>query len=202
MLNSRIESPLVNGLLEGYQTYDAIAGMVTGGIIIISINKLKIDLTFAEKKTMIAKSGLIAMLGLLLIYAGLIYVGAQFNSEFSIEISRTELLSEIATATLGNIGSTFISVLVAIACFTTAVAIIVSTADFAKVFFNNSQKAYLIITIIACLMGVAVGQLNFHDIVEIAIPILLIIYPITIVLILLNAIKDRFASSKVFKYVV
>ena len=32
------ETPIVDGLLEGYQTYDAIAGIVMGGVIIISLN--------------------------------------------------------------------------------------------------------------------------------------------------------------------
>ena len=96
---------------------------------------------FEEKKGMIAKSGFIAMFGLLIIYAGLIAVGALFNSEFASDISRTELISVLTLKTLGNIGSTFLSVLVALAWFTTAIGIIVGTADFFSVLFKGSKRA-------------------------------------------------------------
>ena len=90
---SNFEIPIISGLLEGYQTYDAIAGMIMGGVVLVSINNSKNEMSFVEKRTMIAKSGFIAMFGLLIIYAGLIYVGALYSSEFESNISRTNLLS-------------------------------------------------------------------------------------------------------------
>ena len=55
---------------------------------------------------------------------------------------------------------------------------------------------------LACCLGVFIGQLNFHAIVVIAIPALMFIYPITIVLILLNILPKTLATHKVFKAVV
>jgi len=202
MIPSTFQSPIISGLLEGYQTYDALAGLLTGGIVIISINKLKRDISFEEKKNMIAKSGFIAMLGLLIIYAGLIVVGALYSSQFSSDITRTELLSGLSIITLGNVGTTFLSVLVALACFTTAVSIIVGTADFFKGIFKDSQKAYLITAIISCVLGVLVGQMDVTYIINVALPALMFIYPLTVVLILLNVIPEKFASKTVFRAVV
>ncbi len=202
MIPSTFQSPIISGLLEGYQTYDALAGLLTGGIVIISINKLKRDISFEEKKNMIAKSGFIAMLGLLIIYAGLIVVGALYSSQFSSDITRTELLSGLSIITLGNVGATFLSVLVTLACFTTAVSIIVGTADFFKGIFKDSQKAYLITAIISCVLGVLVGQMNVTYIINVALPALMFIYPLTVVLILLNVIPEKFASKTVFRAVV
>ena len=202
MIPSTFQSPIISGLLEGYQTYDALAGLLTGGIVIISINKLKRDISFEEKKNMIAKSGFIAMLGLLIIYAGLIVVGALYSSQFSSDITRTELLSGLSIITLGNVGTTFLSVLVTLACFTTAVSIIVGTADFFKGIFKDSQKAYLITAIISCVLGVLVGQMNVTYIINVALPALMFIYPLTVVLILLNVIPEKFASKAVFRIVV
>jgi len=198
---SNYQLPIVSGLLEGYQTYDALGGILIGGVVIISLN-LKGYTSFEDKKKIITKSGLIAASGLFIIYAGLIAVGAFYNTEFSNDISRTELLTGLSLKTLGNIGTTFLSVLVALACFTTAVSVIVGTADFIKGLFNNSQKAYLITAIIACLLGVLVGQMNVTYIINVALPALMFIYPITIVLILLNVIPEKFASKLVFKAVV
>ncbi|WP_456437474.1 branched-chain amino acid transport system II carrier protein [Psychroserpens sp.] len=199
---SEVKSPIVSGLLEGYQTYDAMAGMIMGGVVIVSINNSNLNLSFEDKRKIITKSGLIAMIGLFLIYAGLIAIGAFYSSQFEPSISRTDLLSGLAIRTLGRFGSAFLSVLVALACFTTAVAIIVSVADFFKAYFNQSQKAYLITAIVCCLVGIAVGQMEVKYIIDIALPALMFIYPLCIVLILLNVIPEKHASKLVFRSVV
>ena len=53
---SSFDTPIISGLLEGYQTYDAIAGLMMGAVVIISINNLKGDLSYAEKKIMLANN--------------------------------------------------------------------------------------------------------------------------------------------------
>ncbi len=198
---SLFKTPIVDGLLEGYQTFDAIGAIVVGGVLIISLN-LKGLTGFKEKKEIITKAGIIAGLGLLTIYGGLIAVGALYNSQFSEEITRTQLLSGLSLNTLGNIGTAFLSVLVALACFTTAVGIITGTADYFKGLFNQSQLAYLITAIIACVLGVTVGQFDVHYIIKVAVPALMFIYPITIILILLNVLPEKYASPIIFKAVV
>ncbi len=157
---------------------------------------------------MIRKSGFIAGLGLLIIYAGLISVGSFFGADIEIDntlsgdMQRANLLRGISLASLGAFGNKVLSILIALACFTTAVGIVTGTADYFKGIFKDSQRAYVITGILACTVGVLVGQLDFHSIIVIAIPALMIIYPITIVLILLNVMPEKFASHKVFKAVV
>ena len=199
---SNFQTPIISGLLEGYQTYDAIAGLLAGGIIVISVKNFNNEMSFKEMKGMIAKSGLIAMSGLFIIYIGLITLGAIFNTQFPEDVSRTELLSGLFIKTLGNIGGTFLSVLVALACFTTAVSIILGTADFFQELFKKSKNAYLITAVICSLIGIAIGQMDVTYIIEIALPVLMFIYPLAIILILLNILPDRFASRHVFRGVV
>ncbi len=201
MQPSIFETPLKSGFFEGYQTYDALAGLLTGGIVIISLN-LKGYTSFNDKRKVIARSGFVAMLLLFLIYIGLIAVGANFNGAFNSDISRPELLTGISKATLGSIGSAFLSVLVALACFTTAVGIIVGTADFIKGLFKESNKAYWLTALLACVFGVLIGQMDVHYIIDVALPALMFIYPLTIVLIFLNVIPQKWASPIVFRAVV
>nr|WP_321233716.1 branched-chain amino acid transport system II carrier protein [uncultured Psychroserpens sp.] len=205
---SQLETPpIIAGVLEGYQTFDAIGAVVVGAVIIISIN-LRFKVSFEERKTLIAKSGLIAGLGLFIIYAGLISVGAYYGSQINIDaalssdMQRANLLRGISIAALGNFGNTILSILISLACFTTAVGIIAGTADYFKGLLGNSQLMYNLTAIIACVFGVVVGQLDFHSIIVIAIPVLLFIYPITIVLILLNVLPKRFSTPLVFRAVV
>lgn len=198
---SLFKIPVVDGLLEGYQTFDAIGAIVVGGVLIISLN-LKGLTGFKEKKKLITKAGIIAGLGLASIYGGLIAIGAFYNAEFADDITRTELLSGLSSITLGSIGTAFLSVLVALACFTTAVGIVAGTADYFKGLFEESKSAYLITAIIACFLGVVMGQFDVHYIINIAVPALMFIYPITIILILLNVLPEKYATPSVFKGVV
>ncbi len=199
---SSFETPFISGLLEGYQTYDAIAGLLTGGIVVISINNYRTEMSFENKKRFIARSGFIAMSGLFIIYAGLIALGALYGSEFASNITRTELLSGLSVRTLGNKGSILLSVLVGLACFTTAVGVIVGTADFFAGLFKDSKRAYTITAIASCIIGIVIGQLNVKYIIDVALPALMFIYPLTIVLILLNLVPDKYASKFVFRMAV
>lgn len=206
---SQFETPITTGILEGYQTFDAIGAVVVGAVIIISLNfnNMAVE-AYSSKRTLIRKSGFIAGLGLFIIYAGLISVGAYFGSELSInaelssDMQRANLLRDISIASLGEFGNTVLSILISLACFTTAIGIVAGTADYFKGLLNDSQVVYVITAILASGLGVLVGQLDFNSIIVVAIPVLLFIYPITIVLILLNVLPEKFATPIVFRAVV
>lgn len=199
---SQITNPFSAGILEGYQTFDAIGAVVVGAVIIISINLKEKTASFEDKRNLIIKAGLWAGLGLLLVYGGLILTGALFAETFDPEITRTELLRGISTQTLGNTANLFLSILVSLACFTTAVGIVTGTADFVRGQCNDSNMAYKITALLGCLLGVLMGQFNVGYIIAVALPALMFIYPITIVLILLNVLPDQWTAPKVFKSVV
>ncbi|MEO9571022.1 MAG: branched-chain amino acid transport system II carrier protein [Polaribacter sp.] len=198
---STFTTPFVDGILEGYQTFDAIGGVVVGAVIIISLN-LKGDDSFEERKKLITKAGIIAGAGLLLIYGGLILSGSLFSSTFAENASRTDVLTSLSTQTLGNLGTTFLSILVALACFTTAVGIVTGTADYVKGICKDSKQAFIITAAIACIIGVIVGSYQVDFIITLAVPALMFLYPITIVLILLNIVPNKYASKLVFRSVV
>ncbi|MDX1363479.1 MAG: branched-chain amino acid transport system II carrier protein [Arenibacter latericius] len=199
--DATIENPFSVGVLEGYQTFDAIGAVVVGGVIIVSVN-LKTKAPYEAKKGLIRKSGWLAGLALFLIYAGLIITGALNQSNFDSTISRTELLTGISRLTLGDTANVFLSILVSLACFTTAVGIVTGTADFIKERYAKFKNAYLYTAIVGSVLGVLIGQFNVAYIIVVALPALMFIYPLTIVLILLNVVPDRLASPKVFKVVV
>jgi LIVCS family branched-chain amino acid:cation transporter len=207
--NSVFETPMVLGILEGYQTFDAIGAVVVGAVIIVSLNFSTMQVSkFESKRKLIRQSGFIAGSVLFVIYAGLIAVGAYFGSDITVDstlsndMQRANLLRGISIAALGNFGNTVLSILISLACFTTAVGIVAGTADYFRGLFNKSNTVFVVTAIVACLVGIGVGQLDFHSIIIIAYPILLFIYPITIVLIILNVLPERYASELVFRAVV
>lgn len=194
--------PFSAGILEGYQTFDAIGAVVVGGVIIISINLKNNEAAYHEKKKLIAHAGWLAGLGLFLVYTGLILTGALMQGTFAEDINRTALLSGISLKTLGNTANLFLGVLVSLACFTTAVGIVTGTADFVKGRFNNSQRAYTVTALVGCVLGVLMGQFNVGYIIAVAIPALMLIYPITIVLIILNVLPEKYTPQSVFRWTV
>ena len=206
---TQFEAPIITGILEGYQTFDAIGAVVVGAVIIVSLNfeNMAVE-AYESKRILIRKSGLIAGLGLFVIYAGLIAIGAYYSSEINInaelsnDMQRANLLRAISISSLGEFGNTVLSILISLACFTTAIGIVAGTADYFKGLLNDSKIVYITTAIIACVLGVVVGQLDFNSIVVVAIPVLLFIYPITIVLILLNVLPEKIATPLVFKSVV
>ncbi len=199
---STLKHPFSDGILEGYQTFDAIGAVVVGAVIIVSINIKDRTASYEAKKSLIRKAGLWAGLGLFLVYAGLILTGALFSDVFPADITRTALLSGISTETLGSTATLFLSLLVSLACFTTAVGIVTGTSDFVRARFNDSHLAYRITALVGCVLGVLIGQFNVGYIIAVALPALMFIYPITIVLILLNVLPEKWASPIVFRWVV
>jgi LIVCS family branched-chain amino acid:cation transporter len=197
---SSLKTPILDGFFEGYQTFDAIGALVVGGVIIISV-KLKGYNNQVEAKKLITKAAIISALGLLIIYCGLIYEGALFGHLFSEDVTRTQLLSGISSLTLGPYASICLAILVSLACFTTAVGIVTGTADF---FSDQFKYKYSYITSVttACLFGIVVGAFSVDFIITLALPILMLVYPLTIVLIILNILSDKLRHQLIMKLVV
>ncbi|WP_035916910.1 branched-chain amino acid transport system II carrier protein [Flavimarina sp. Hel_I_48] len=199
-LANTLEQPFSEGFLEGYQTFDAIAAMVVGAVVIVSLN-LNQNGDYSHKRKVIMRGALLAGMALVLIYTGLIYVGALYIPAQPTD-SRTELLSFISYDTLGSGGRILLATSVGIACFTTATGAVTGTADFIQGLFKGSKKAYFITLFFACALGVLIGQFNTDFIIAIAVPALFFVYPITIILILLNVMPRKWISHWVFKAVV
>lgn len=198
---STYDTPFISGMLEGYQTYDAIGGIVVGAVLIISL-RLNGDTDYDANRRLINRSAIITGSGLAIIYTGLIVSGALSSGQFDADISRTALLSGMSILTLGSVGNTLLSILISLACFTTAVGIVIGAADFFKGIFKESKQAYVIALTISCILGVVIGQFDVHYIIVVAIPTLMFIYPLTIILVLLNVVPDKYASQLVFRAVV
>lgn len=193
---------IIAGMLEGYQTFDALGGVVVGGVIVVSVGMQYPTWSRIEQKKLIFSASVLAGLLLLGIYAGLIFAGSRSYGFMLEDVSNVDALRSLIDTGLGNIASLGLSILVAVACFTTAVGIVSGASDYAKSFFGNSQKAYQITAILASFSGVIFGQLEVSYILKIAMPVLYLVYPLTIALIILNLLNERWANKNVFRVAV
>jgi branched-chain amino acid transport system II carrier protein len=189
-----------DGFIEGYQTMDSLGPIFLTALILEDFkNKgFKSDEDLMEASIY---AGIIAVLGLSIVYTGLSYLGAKSSSFVDPSISRTSLLLALTKNYLGKMGQIVLSLVVGLACITTAVGLL---SAFASSFSKNlgyklSYKFYVRIGVI---IGFVLSILGVEKIMEISIPILLFIYPIVISLYILNLIDKGNMDPIIYKIVV
>ncbi|MCY6356115.1 branched-chain amino acid transport system II carrier protein [Clostridium sp. ZS2-4] len=181
-------NPLSKGFTEGYQTMDALASLLFGGVVLNSI----ISKGYASERDhigMTIKAGIIASIGLVLVYGGLIYLGASTNSVFPVDKPKADLLMAITNTLFGSFGKVALGIVVSLACLTTSIGLTSTVGTYFSDLSNNtiSYRAIVIITVIFSTIFANVG---LEKIVSLAVPLLVTVYPIAIVLILMNIFDD------------
>lgn len=186
-------NPFSYGFVSGYQTMDALASVLFGVIIIRGLEGKGIT-DSNEQKSFLSNAGFIAAIGLGFIYLSLIYLGAQISNIKGLTTAQTTLT--LAEMTLGNIGKVAFGVCVAAACLTTSVGLVALASEwFSKLFKISYKKIALAICIFSAILSIA----GLDYIISLSVPVLVILYPVTIVLILLNifGIKNHFTFKSV-----
>ncbi|MEW9096619.1 MAG: branched-chain amino acid transport system II carrier protein [Clostridiaceae bacterium] len=177
-----------NSLIEGYQTMDALAGLMFATVVTNSLREK--GYTGKDGTIMTIKAGLIAIVGLALVYGGLTYLGAQTSSIYSSgEVSKTALLLQISERTFGKYGSVLVGIAMGLACFTTSVGLITAGSTFFRD-ISNGKLSYNMNAIIISLASIVIGTFGVDKIVKISVPILSIMYPVAITLTLITLTKN------------
>lgn len=188
------QETIVKGFLEGYNTMDALAGLAFGVTVVTAIKEL-IGNNESETAKITAKSGLIAVIAIGVIYTLLIMVGAMSLGHFGITSDGGVLLSHIVRYYAGIFGQALLAVLVFLACLTTAVGVLAAFAlDFSAHYTKFSYKGWLTI---ACIGSFATANLGLDKIIHWSLPVLMFLYPLAIVLIILSLFSPFFKKDKV-----
>lgn len=182
------------GFVEGYQTLDVLASVIFSGIIIAAA-KAKGYEKLKDKNNIVTSAGCLATFCLLLIYGGLVYLGAHSGYALSPDVKRAELLLYISHKIFGSYGVLAISISIALACLTTAIALTCAVGTFFSQLFNNKISYQWIVTI-CCLFSAVLSITGVEYIIQIAYPFLAFIYPIVITLVLFVLIFGRFIKSR------
>ncbi len=184
-----VENPFSSGFREGYQTMDAMASIVFAEIIIAALI-FKGYKNVRDQVKLASFAGLIAATGLGLVYGGLMYLGATSRTLFAADIERTTLLINIAYGIMGNAGKVALGLAVSLACLTTSIGLTATVGDY----FNGISKGklrYKPIVIATVLFSGVFATVGVTKIVQIAVPLLVMVYPVAIILIILTIIGRR-----------
>lgn len=181
------------GFYSGYQTMDTLAAIIFASIILKNINS-KNKLNKKEQLSFLLKSSGIAIIGLAVVYCGILYIGATASGTFE-SMGTTQLLNSIVNNLLGKEGNLLLGICVSGACLTTAIGLTATVGDY----FNTILKVdYKKIVIINVVLSFIFSSFGVDSIVKISAPILTLLYPIAIVLIILNFLGKYIKQRSIY----
>ena len=180
-----------SGMIEGYGTMDAIAGLAFGIIVIDIIQKMgvKEDTAVAGE---VLTSGFMTGILMAIIYVLTILIGAQSRGVLELSENGGIAFAEIFRYYYGSFGNVILAVTITLACLKTALGLVTSCAKtFSQMF--NEKLSYKSFAVIFTLVSFAISNVGLSAIISISVPVLMFIYPLTITLILLAF------AGKIFK---
>ncbi len=185
---------LFQGILDGYNTLDAPAALAFGIVMIDAIRSLGVT----SPKGLAAgtlKAGALAGLLMAAIYVLLTVMGAQSRTVYGISADGGEALSLIGTHYLGTWGGLLLGITVTLACLKTSVGLITScAAAFTELFPGTlGSKGY---TLFFCLASFGIANFGLSRIIQLSLPALMFLYPLTITLIFLCLCGSWFAFDR------
>lgn len=178
------DNPLFKGILDGYNTMDALASLAFAIIIISSIRNLGVtDSNQVAKETL--KSGLICLIAMSTVYVSLAFMSSSSANIMDLGNNGGRILSHISFYYLGNFGKILLAAIVIIACLKTAIGLIIACSQIFMEMYPNSLS-YKTYAIIFTLISFLIANLGLQKIISLSIPVLMYLYPLAIVLIFLS----------------
>ncbi|TYR82143.1 branched-chain amino acid transport system II carrier protein [Priestia megaterium] len=186
-------APFIAGFIDGYLTMDTIAALVFGIVVITSIKEKGVAHEQALASICV-KAGIIAAIGLILVYVSLSYIGASSVESIGLQANGGAILTAVATQLFGSFGTLILGLAITFACLTTAIGLTSACARFfAQLAPSISYKTFVCILIA---FSAIVSNVGLTQLITISVPILTFVYPIAIVLILLSLAERQFAFGR------
>lgn len=171
------QHPISTGIYNGYFTMDTLAALAFGSVIIRVIGKGE----GLVKKVLLASC--VAGLGLGTVYLSLAWIGGAFDQTTHFA-NGGELLMAAAVTLIGEQGSILFGSIVILACLTTCIGLINACAHFAYELYDKIAYRYYVL--LFTLGGALFSNLGLSLLLKIAVPMLVFLYPVAIMLVVLN----------------
>jgi len=179
----------LNGFLQGYNTMDAIAGLLFGIAIVTTIRGLGQHKSRNISMTA-AKSGALGIGLEAIIYIGLIWVGSTSLAHFKISTDGGIAFGQIANHYLGLTGQIILAVMATLTCLTTSVGL---STSFSEALHNKFSKiSYKTWNILTCGLSFIIANFGLDTIIAWSTPMLMFLYPLAITLIILSICSPLF----------
>lgn len=195
-----LDGALFSGMLEGYNTMDALAGLAFGIVVVNVIRSLGVN----EPERVAActvKAGIFSCALMGVIYIVITLVGAQSRGIYPVSANGGQALSLIAAHYFGKPGALILAATVFFACLKTAVGLITSCSETFESLLNG-RVSYRILVFAFCGCSFLVATLGLDTIVAFSLPVLMFLYPLSITLIFLSLLGRFFGNDRrVYRWV-
>lgn len=186
--------PFFRSFVEGYLTMDVIAALIFG---IIIINALRAEgvtnKAAAFKATIIA--GVIAAVGLTLVYVSLGYIGASSVEAIGLQDNGGAILALASKYLYGSSGTIILALTIIFACLTTSIGLVSACAQyFEETFPQISYKTYVFIF---AGFSTVIGNFGLTQLINISLPALMMVYPLAIVLMIMSFFDKAFGRRPI-----
>ncbi|WP_438468656.1 branched-chain amino acid transport system II carrier protein [Vibrio vulnificus] len=188
-----LTQPLTKGFLEGYNTMDTFGSLMFGMLIVDALRSRGITERSATTKYLIY-AGFIAAAGLAFVYISLFYLGATSAAVASGADNGGVVLSLYVQALFGPYGQIVLSVIVLLACLTTAIGLISACSDYFSSLTPLSYKAWVVINGVACAV---VANVGLAQLIALSVPVLFALYPVAIALVALTFVRKKLPNPQV-----
>ena len=122
-------------------------------------------------------------------YLGLTYLGATACENYTMHVTRTELLTNIILQLFpGKSGLVFFGIVAGLACLSTAVALTGSAAEYLERLFKGKIN-YKILVVAICALDTLLATVGVEKLVLFASPLLSLVYPPILVIVVLSFFK-------------
>ena len=182
------------GFLEGYNTMDALAGLAFGIIVVDAIRRLGVAEPGQVARSTVG-AGVFSALLMGLIYVLVAVMAAQSRGLFEPAANGGEALAQIAQHYFGSAGALILAVTVTVACLKTAVGLVTSCGETFVQMFPRGPR-YPVWAVGFCLFSFAIANLGLDAILAWTAPVLMFLYPLSIVLILLTLFGGLFGNDR------
>lgn len=181
---------LIDGLLEGYLTYDLPAAIYFTSIAMVYLtaisNKEEDILSNGIKSSLICASLLI------FVYSLFIYLGLS-HRELLQDTKPEQILPTIIKGSFGAEISIIFAIFIFLACITTAIAAVTIWTDFIHHYFPRTNYKAVMASSLA--IAFVVCSLDFTHLMKLLGPVLNFVYPILIVLVIYNIVSSLKKSN-------
>lgn len=179
------------GMVEGYNALDGPAGLAFAIVVILAIKRYGVtDQKSIVKYTILCGIGAAALLSV--IYFALSYIGAATAVPFE---NGGALLSSVTTQIFGKAGAILLGIAVLMACLTTSIGLTTSFADY----FHQEllpTVSYKKIAAVICFFSFVISNIGLTQLIAISLPVLIMIYPVTVVLCILSFFKGTIQNRR------
>ncbi|MBP3895212.1 MAG: branched-chain amino acid transport system II carrier protein [Mogibacterium sp.] len=185
---------LFNGIIEGYGTMDAIAGLAFGIVIINVVRDLGVDDDNDVARATL-KSGVFTGILMAIIYILTIIMGAQSRGLFELSDNGGIALTQISNHYLGGVGQFVLAITITFACLKTAIGLVTSCGEMFVTLIPGKLN-YRGWAMVFTLFSFIVLNIGLTAIIKFAVPVLMLIYPPAIALIILALCEKLFKGSR------